>query len=139
MSEVNKPLFKTIKSNYILEMIFGSLQFTKKLNIIRYNKNLQKRLRKDINDYFKEYTEIIIEITLLKKKYGKFINASTSKYYHIYINDNLEEIRRDYITEEDNATKIKIVIDYEIKTLFGLFNNIIFIKKINFVNLKEMI
>ena len=67
MSEVNKPLFKTIKSNYILEMIFGSLQFTKKLNIIRYNKNLQKRLRKDINDYFKEYTEIIIEITLLKK------------------------------------------------------------------------
>ena len=51
----------------------------------------------------------------------------------------MEEIRRDYITEEDNATKIKIVIDYEIKTLFGLFNNIIFIKKINFVNLKEMI
>ena len=56
-----------IKSIYITKKILSYLEIDKKLNMIRYNKNLQKRLRKDINDYFKEYTEIIIEITLLKK------------------------------------------------------------------------
>jgi len=137
MSGINNPLFENIKSNFILEMIFNSLQYRRKLNIIRYNKKLQKRLRKDLNDYIKEDSKIIIEIIPIENKYGKFINLSTSNYYHIYFNDNLEEIRKDYITEEDKVAKIKIVIDYEIKNLFGLFHNIAFIKKINFVKFRR--
>ena len=137
MSEINNPLLENIKSKVILEKIFNSLHYKKKLNIIRYNKILQKKLRKDINDYIKEDSKIIIEIIPLENKCGKFINMSTSKYYHFYFNDKLEEIRRDYINEEDKVTKIKIVIDYEVKTLFGLFNNIKFIRKINFVKFRR--
>ena len=62
MSEINNPLLENIKSKVILEKIFNSLQYKKKLNIIRYNKILQKKLRKDINDYIKEDSKIIIEI-----------------------------------------------------------------------------
>ena len=95
MSEITNSFFENIKSYFILEMIFNSIQYKKKLNIIRYNKNLQKRLRKDINDYIKEDSKIIIEIFPIENKYGKFINISRIKYYHFYFNDNLEEIRRD--------------------------------------------
>ena len=137
MSETDNSLFHKTRSPKILAMIFGLIPTERKLNIIRYNKPLQKKLGKDINDYIKEDSKIKIEIIPLRKKYGKFINISTSKYYHIYINDNSEEIKRDYITQKDNANKIKVVIDYEIKNLFGLFHNITFIKKINFVKFRR--
>ena len=105
--------------------------------MIRYNKNLQERLKKEINDYIKEDSKIIIEIIPKENEFGKFINISTNKYYHIYFNDNFEEINRDYITMEDHVTKIKIVIDYEIKNLFGLFYRITFIRKITFIKFRR--
>ena len=51
-----------IKSNYILKQIFNNLQKKILLNFIRYNKILQKRLNKDINDYKIEYSKIELEI-----------------------------------------------------------------------------
>jgi len=137
MSETDNSLFGKVKNNYLLGILFDFLNLKKKLNIIRYNKNLQKRLGKDINDYIKEDWKIIIEITPKENEYGKFINISTGKYYHIFFNDNLEEMKRDYITVEDYVNKIKIVIDYEIKNLFGLFYKITFIRKINFIKFRR--
>ena len=43
--------FMYIKSDYMLKKISDNLKICKLLNIIRYNKKLQKRLNKDINDY----------------------------------------------------------------------------------------
>ena len=40
-------------------------------------------------------------------------------YYHIYFNDNKEEIKRNYL--DDNVSKIKIIIDYQVKSLENLF------------------
>ena len=45
------------------------------------------------------------------------------KYYHIYFNDNKEEIKRNYLNENDNVTKLKIIIDYQVKSFDSLFSN----------------
>ena len=50
------------------------------------------------------------------------INEDKASYYHIYFNDNNEEIKNKYkINEEDKVTKIKIIIDYQVKSFNGLF------------------
>ena len=41
----------------------------------------------------------------------------------IYFNDNKEEIKRNYLNENENVEKLKIIIDYQIKSFEGLFEN----------------
>ena len=71
----------------------------KKLEIVKYNKKIQNRINLSVKDY-KEYSEtftpIEIEIIPTKGKYGKFINIKENDelYYHIYFNDNREEIKK---------------------------------------------
>ena len=91
------------------------------LEIIKYNKNIQKRINIDINNY-KEYSEkyssIEIEIIPMKNKYGQFINikGEDKEYYHIYFNDNKKkEIKRTSLNKKDKVSKINIIIDMIIK------------------------
>ena len=42
--------YKNIKSKYILQKIFSNLTENKLLQIVKYNKNIQNELKKDIND-----------------------------------------------------------------------------------------
>ena len=67
-------------------------------------------------------------------EYGKFININEEdeKYYHIYFNDNKEEIKRNKINKEDKVRKIKIIIDSEIKSFYYLFYWCKCIESINF-------
>ena len=133
--------FKKVKSNYILKLIFNNLHTNKLLEIIRYNKKIQNRLNKDI-DYYKRYLQIEIEITPLDNIYGNFINISNNddkNYYHICFNDNKEEIKRNYINKEDKVEKIKILIDYEIKNLYGLFKDCKCIKILNFIQFNRKV
>ena len=51
--ENDKTIFKNIKSIYILKKIFSFLNQRKELNIIIYNKSLNKRLNISIDDYKK--------------------------------------------------------------------------------------
>ena len=64
MKEINYKcnLINSIKSKYILKKIFYNLIKIKTLYIIRYNKNIQKYLLIDINDYKECSQEIEIEI-----------------------------------------------------------------------------
>ena len=123
-----------IKSKYILKQIFDNLKENKKLEIIRYNKKIRKNLNKNIKDYIKEYSKIEIEIIPIENKIGKFININKNNlpYYHIYFNDNDKEEKRNAIKENEKVEKIKIIIDYNIKSLKGLFYNRKCIKRINF-------
>ena len=110
------PITEKIKSRYILSKIYNNMTIKKKLKIVKYNKRIQNRLNLDVKDY-KEYCEIEIEIIPAKDKCGKFININKNDklYYHIYLNDNKEEIKNKYeINKEDNVTKIKIIIDYQV-------------------------
>ena len=93
---------------------------------MKYNKKIKKRINININNY-KEYSEtyssIEIEIKPVSKKYGKFINnEKEEKYYHIYFNNNDEEIKRNYINEDEEIKIIRIKIDYQIKSFENLFS-----------------
>ena len=65
----------------------------KSLEIIRYNKNIQKRIDININHYkaySEKYSSKELDIMTMKNKYGMFINIKEQykKYFHIYFNDN---------------------------------------------------
>ena len=143
------PILENLKSDFFLEKLYDNIQKKKKLEIVKYNKTIQNRLNLSIKDYKKYYEEIEIEIIPVKGKYGEFINIDENDklYYHIYFNDNKEEIKNKYeikkdyfgvtkheyyIKEEDKVTKIKIIIDYQVKLFKELFNWCECISSINF-------
>ena len=51
-----KDKFERVKSKYILKKIFNNLEKKKLLEIIKYNKNIKKRINININDY-RDYSE----------------------------------------------------------------------------------
>ena len=135
------PIIENIKSRYILSKIYHNTTIKKKLEIVKYNKRKQNRLNLVVKDY-KEYSEIKIEIIPAKGKYGRFIyiDENDKLYYHIYFNDNNEEIKNKYdIKEEDKVKKIKIIIDYQVKSFMKLFFECECIESINFKNFIEII
>ena len=148
-NENAKPnhIIQNIKSRCILSKIYNNMTIKKKLEIVKYNKRIQNRLNLSTEDY-KECCEIEIEIIPVKDKYDKFININENDklFYHIYFNDNKEEkenkyrIKEEfsgtkyeyYIEEEDKVTKIKIIIDYQVKSFKSLFSWCACIESINF-------
>ena len=67
---------------------------------------------KNYKEYSETFTPIELEIIPTKDIYGEFININEDDklYYHIYFNDNKEEIKNKYeINEKDKVTKIKII------------------------------
>ena len=130
-----KKIIDNIKSEYILKKVFANLSKYNLLAIIKYNKKVQNIFNIELKDY-QEYSEIfspiIIEITPVENKYGIFINTQNASYIHIYVNNSKEEMKRNCLTENDNISKIKIVIDYQIQTFSNLFERCNCIKSINF-------
>jgi len=108
------------------------------LKIIKCNINIQKRLNIDINnfkDFSEKFSSIELEIIPIQNKYEYFINIKEEdkKYFHIYFNDNKEEIKKTELNEKDNASKINIIIDYQIKSFKDLFYYCECIESINFI------
>ena len=71
-----------LKSNFILKKIFINMKKNKSLEILKYNKKLQLRLKLNINDY-KEYSQLFTPIKIQLKldgnehdEFNKFINIS---------------------------------------------------------------
>ena len=58
MISKNNNLFKKIKSQYILKQIFENLIQNKKLDVVRYNKEMQKKFEIKLIDY-KEFKNIL--------------------------------------------------------------------------------
>ena len=128
-----------IKSDYFIIILFNYLQRNKALQIIQYNKKTQRKLKinniEDYKEYSETYSSIELEIIPVNYKYGIFINIfnkANEKYFHIYFNDDKEEIKRNYINPNDNVTKINITIDYPIKSFYALFCGCECIESINF-------
>ena len=133
----SKNKYENLKGDYFLQKVFNNLQRKRSLEIVKYNKHIQKRINLNFNDY-KEYSEnysvIEIEIKPVNNEYGKFIyiNDKDKIYYHIYFNNSKEEIKRNYINQNDEIKIIKIIIDYQIKSFEQLFYNCDCIESIYF-------
>jgi len=119
-----------IKSKYIIQKILDNIKKNNSFKLIKYNKKIQNKLDLSIDDY-KAYSEcfttIEIEVTPCKNGYGRFINIINKEeepYYHIYFNESKEEIKRNVLTEDDKVTKIKIMIDYPVKSLKNYSSNV---------------
>ena len=143
-----KVSLKKLRSNFILKKVFNNMKKIKILEILNYNKELQKRLNLNINDY-KEYIELYsnieLELKCVKNKYNKFINISDKdkEYFHIYIGNSKEEIKRNHLEKNEKNKTIKIIIDYPIKSFKKLFYNCkcissIFFKKFYRINKSNM-
>ena len=133
-----KDELENVKSKYILKKIFFNLKKGKFLNIIKYNNKLKNRLDITINN-FKEYSELFspieIEIIPIKNKNCEFIKyyQQNENLYHIYFNDNKnEEIKRNFLKEDDKVNKITVIIDYEVKSFYNLFSRCNNIESIHF-------
>ena len=140
-SENKKSItLNSIKSKYFLVNLFKHIKHIKSLDIMRYNKTIQTRLHITLETYKKysqTFTPIEIELIPEKEKYCKiihFLNDEEKQYYHIYINNSKEEIKRNYLNKNDDLTniKIKIIIDYKIKSFEKLFLNCKNITSIDF-------
>ena len=133
-----------IQSNFILKKIFIYLKRNKFLKIINKNKNFQKKLNinfRDYEEYNEKYSDIEIEILPALRKYGKFINIDNYKEeassFHIYFNDSKEEVKLYHIDKKDKVKKIKIIIDYQIKSFSDLFKKCSCIECISFIKFKR--
>ena len=129
--EANKNFLVKIRSKYVLEQVFENLHEKKLLEIIRYNKNLQKKFNKGLKDYMKIEIEIIPEENI----YSKFICIPNKykSYYHIYFNDNKKEIKAKKINNFKKVSKINVILDSKIESLHKLFNKCKSVKKIRFI------
>ena len=121
-----KDFLKKIKSNFVLKKINDYLQKIKSLIVFKYNKELQKRLNININDYY-DYSKIEIELIPIKNEKGRFINIPEDKkgYYHIYFNESKDEIKTNELAEDNKVSRIKIIINYQIIVQMILFVNLL--------------
>ena len=130
-------LFENSNSNYFLQKIFENLNKKIAFKIIKYSKKIQQKLNIGVNDY-KKYSEIYssieIEIKPIHNQYGTFINPlkGEEEFYHIYFDNNKEEIKRNYLIKDDKVSIIHIRIDHQIKSFEDLFKDCYWIESINF-------
>ena len=141
-SKINKSKFDfdNLKSDYFLIRIFDIMKKNKTLEILKYNKKLQKRLNLNINDY-KKYSQIYSSIELELKTneyiYGRFINIfdEEKQYYRIYFNNSKKEISRNYLKYKEKVETIKIIKLNHLLNYFLIVNALVqFISK-NFIEI----
>ena len=138
-----------IKSRYIINLIFENISEEKYLRLIKYNKKIQNILDKSLKDY-KEYNQIEIELIPISnyKNEDKFINRlnKDKSFIHIYLNIYFNNYTNNYKRREFNCcrlesktkiSRIRIIIDNEIKSLKGLFKNCECLEEINIIKCKR--
>ena len=118
--------FENLKSDYFLERLFSYMKKNRSLEIMKINKELQKRLNLTIisyKEYSQSYTPIEIELTLENDKFGKFFNIpkDEKEYCHIYFDNSNEEIKRNKLDKNEKVNTIKIIIDHQVKSFRYLF------------------
>ena len=131
MDSTNKNFKKcnvfNIKSKYIIKRIFNHLNQTKFYSMVKHNKNIINKLDVNIEDFLQ------IEIELIPKENINGYFISENALLHIFFNDDKEEIKRNYLTKEDEVYKIRIIVKNKLDSFEDLFEECHCIKKINFI------
>jgi len=117
-----------IKSEFFLAYLCKHIKNREKiLKIFNYNKLTQKKLRISIEDYKEKFYQSKIEIIPGKPndniRENVFIRILRNYYnnYHIYFDNSSNEIKRNYIENDEKIDKITVYIDYKIKSFKALF------------------
>ena len=98
-TEVNKIIYN-IKSAYILKDIFSFINIKQKLSLIMYNKQLQKILGVDMEDY--------------KKTSGKYtIPEKNGKSKEYILNTNIMIFEGEYLNGKRNGKGKEYKLDYD--------------------------
>ena len=129
--------FENLKNDFFLRKLFNNIEKKRALYILKYNKNIRQRINinnTEFKEYSEKYTSIEIEIKPIQNKYGTFINIINEgeNYYHIYFDNDKEEIKRNYIKEDEQIKRIYIIIEYQIKSFERLFQDCKCIESIYF-------
>ena len=127
-------MWKGINSKYIMLQIMDNLSEKTLLKLIHHNKELQHDINISLNDY-KTFMNIEIELIPKDNLIGGeiFINfINDSSLFHIYFNDNPEEVKENYIIKNKNINKIKVILEKKIKSLRGLFKDCKCLKEVYF-------
>ena len=107
---------RNLKSDYFIQKFFEYIPERISLEIIRYNKNIQKRINININHYkaySEKYSSIELDILPTNGECGKFINKVYKNYFHIYFNDNKKkEIKNASLNINDNVLNPLILKNY---------------------------
>ena len=103
-----------MKIDYFIRKFFEYILKRKSLEIIKYNKNIQKRIdiSKSLQTLFWTIFIYRIRNNTNKNEYGKFISfeLKDEEHYYIYFNNNKDnEIKVTSIKENDNVSKINII------------------------------
>ena len=128
-----------VRSRFILKKIMNNLKKRISLKMVKYSKKTQKNLNYDINTY-KDFSEIKIEVIPESNKFGKFINIINQDeeiYFHIFFNNDDKEIKRTYIEQYEIVSKITIIIDYEVRSFYQLFDDCKCIESIRFIRFER--
>ena len=141
MEQQKKCVFNDVRSNFILKKIFHDLDKRIYCQIIRYNKNLQKKINIELEDYhqlYKIYSKIELEIIptspFINKEEIIKMNNDRSFYHIHYIYDKNQKSKK----KREPLTRIKIVIDTEFESLKGLFKDCTGIYKFNLLKYKRI-
>ena len=127
-------MLEKIKSLYVLKIIINKIQNKKYLKLFAYNNYLQQKLNISIDTYINYFYKIEVEIEMLnnrnklskddkKNEFIQIIDEKDRQFYHIFINEEKEEIKRNYILKNEIGTKIKVLIDLNVKSISQLFCN----------------
>ena len=132
----SKVYIENLKSDFFVIKMFDIMKRKKSLEIMKYNKKLQKRLNLGINDYkdfCQLYSSIEIELKVINNvdgKFNKFINLPENEkekeYYHIFFDNSKEEIKRNYLKENEKVETIKIIINHPVNSFRGLICLLLF-------------
>ena len=121
----DKNKMKCIKCIYIFRQLIDNLKEVRLLKLIKYNKKLQKKLNLNINNYM-EFQKIKIELNTFNAGIKIFFIGMPifkHSFFHIYFDDDKNEIKKNYFTTNENVTKITILIDRGIDSLRKLFSD----------------
>jgi Leucine-rich repeat (LRR) protein len=117
-------MLDNVKSKYILEAIFECMRNKKKLNILRFNKRIKKRLN------------------ITKEDYDKFILEEFNFMYNLNIDINIKEyeVKDKYITNKGlrylNAVKFNNL--NKLNLYWNYISDISILDKENYKELKEL-
>ena len=106
-------MLDSIKSNFVLKIILQNIGKNAYLRLLKNNKKLQSKLDLSINTYKEYYNQIEIEIIPNEKSEEEkniFMNASKVLDYKVYFKSSFDEEKRDYFTNKENITKIRLLV-----------------------------